>query len=460
MELFAGVGGFRLGLEGFSQSAHLKNPAFKVVWSNQWEPSTKRQHASEVYTTRWGHAGHSNEDIFDVIADRDKFDAVIDARPDVLVGGFPCQDYSVAKPAEMAAGIEGKKGVLWWAIHRSLRQLADAGQPVKYLVLENVDRLLKSPTANRGRDMAVILASLSELDYAVEWRVVNAAEQGFPQRRKRVFLVGYHSSTSGYVDARKAALNGEAGRWLTDEGVLAVAFGADPVDAVRENGTETPVQSFSIGRSPLDAQATYVAGSQGTSRFLRAGLMVDGVAWTGDLATKARGESIVPGSVARTLGDVVGKTLSVPASFFIDDEDVSQWRYLKGAKAFLRTSASGHTYRYSEGSMTFPDSLSRPSRTIITAEGGRTPSRFKHVVETSNGRLRRLLPEELEDLNGFPRGFTAVEGLSDTKRAFLMGNALVVGLVNAIAGALACRHHSPSAFRAFASKRSNLRVRS
>ncbi len=439
MELFAGVGGFRLAFEGLGAPLHPRNPAFRVVWSSQWEPSTKKQHASDVYTARWGVEGHSNEDIFSVVGDAKRFKSVMDAKPDVLVGGFPCQDYSVAKPAEMAAGIEGKKGVLWWAIHRCLKQQGEAKQPVKYLVLENVDRLLKSPTANRGRDMAIILSSLAELGYAVEWRVVNAADYGFPQRRKRVFLVGYHSSTQAYSAAQESVSGIETGRWLTDEGVLASALPAEFAKG------DALVERFDIGRSPLDAQINYAATAKGASRFRNAGLMIEGTVWTATvdakLADNKHCRAGTPGALATTLGDVVGKTVTVPPSFLVDEEDVQQWRYLKGAKAFLRTSPSGHQYRYSEGGMLFPDSLSRPSRTIITAEGGKTPSRFKHVIETPEGRLRRLIPEELEELNGFPRAFTAVQGVSDTKRAFLMGNALVVGVVSRIADALADRHH-------------------
>ncbi len=82
--------------------------------------------------------------------------------------------------------------------------------------------------------------------------------------------------------------------------------------------------------------------------------------------------------------------------------------------------------------MPFPDPLERPSRTIVTGEGGSSPSRFKHVVKDHEGRLRRLPPVELERLNMFPDDHTKAEGISDTKRAFFMGNALVVGIVERI----------------------------
>ena len=80
--------------------------------------------------------------------------------------------------------------------------------------------------------------------------------------------------------------------------------------------------------------------------------------------------------------------------------------------------------------MAFPDNPDMPSRTIITGEGGASPSRFKHVVKTAGGRYRRLTPIELERLNMFPDNHTA--GASDMRRAFLMGNALVTGIVERI----------------------------
>ena len=170
VELFAGVGGFRLGLEGWDGKSALSGyrmplrdrneGGYDVVWSNQWEPSTKRQHANEVYEARWPKAQHCGDDIGSVptedIPDHD-----------LLVGGFPCQDYSVATTLKNSKGLRGKKGVLWWQIERILREKGESAP--RYIFLENVDRLLKSPSSQRGRDFAIMLASLSDLEYAVEW---------------------------------------------------------------------------------------------------------------------------------------------------------------------------------------------------------------------------------------------------------------------------------------------------
>jgi DNA (cytosine-5)-methyltransferase 1 len=204
-ELFAGVGGFRLGLE--------KNNNYEIVWSNQWEPSTKMQHASMVYEARFGKENHSNEDINEVVTRN------VEEIPnhDLLVGGFPCQDYSVATTLNNSKGLKGKKGVLWWAIHKILE---DKKNKPKYLFLENVDRLLKSPASQRGRDFAVMLKSLNDLGYAVEWRVINAAEYGMPQRRRRIFFIGYHKTTDTYKRLSKS----KKIDWLLEKGTIANAF--------------------------------------------------------------------------------------------------------------------------------------------------------------------------------------------------------------------------------------------
>jgi DNA (cytosine-5)-methyltransferase 1 len=431
IELFAGVGGFRLGLEGLGTHEHPSNGSYKTVWSNQWEPSTKRQHASDVYVSRWGAEGHCNADIFSVLADPNQFKAISNARPDVLVGGFPCQDYSVAKPADKAAGLEGKKGVLWWAIHGILAKQASIGQPVKYLLLENVDRLLKSPTACRGRDFAIILSSLAALGYAAEWRVVNAADYGFPQKRRRTFIVAYHRSTRLF-DQAASTMESAPERWLAVDGVLPSGLPANPVD--RE-----AISAFRIGSSPLDTQAAYLAAPDGSSRFRSGGAMVEGSVWTAavDANDLLDFDHFVGQDRPLTLGDVVGSTGPVSTDYLIDDSALPRWRFLKGAKSQQREAKNGHKYEYSEGAMSFPDPLSRPARTIITAEGGSAASRTKHAVLDPYGALRRLTVEELEELNWFPRGFTQDEGVSDTKRAFMMGNALVVGLVSHIGDSLA-----------------------
>lgn len=395
-ELFAGVGGFRLGLERASGKAG----RFEVVFSNQWEPGRRTQHASDVYAARFGAEHHVNADIATVPA-KDIPDH------DLLVGGFPCQDYSVASTLHNSKGLVGKKGVLWWQIHRILNEKKH--KPA-HLLLENVDRLLGSPVGQRGRDLAVMLRSLDQLGYAVEWRVINAAEYGMPQRRRRVFLVGHHRTTAVY----KRLLAAAPDAWVLREGPLAKAF---PCEAVK------PMVQFSIAED-LDRLTKTFGQRRGPSPFLNAGVMVDGVVFTGKVSAVYSGPHI-------TLGSILQPDKDVPKDFFIPRTDLKAWKYLKGSKAEPRVSrANGHKYAYSEGAMAFPDPLDKPSRTVITGEGGRSASRFKHVVSTDGKRFRRLTPVELERLNMFPDGHTA--GVSDAWRAFFMGNALVVGVVERI----------------------------
>jgi DNA (cytosine-5)-methyltransferase 1 len=391
-ELFAGVGGFRLGLEA---------SGWKTVFSNQWEPATKAQHASEVYVAKFGNNGHSNEDIATV---KDI------PRVDLLVGGFPCQDYSVAKSLNSAKGLEGKKGVLWWEILR----LVEKKRP-KLLFLENVDRLLKSPSSQRGRDFAVMLKTLGDEGYLIEWRVVSAADYGFPQRRIRVFIVAKKTSLfpkdiSGYV---------------TKDGILARAL---PV--LSATGEEAEID---LSNSADQISKSFGSGSD-RSLFLNSGVYFKGRAYTFKTSPLYKGKRTV-------LGDVLLPDKEIPAEYYVEAEKLREWEYLKGAKSIERThKGSGVTYKYAEGKMAFPDLLTNPSRTILTGEGGTSPSRFKHIIKTRKG-YRRLTPIELERLSGFPDNWTLIgsdgKEMSDVKRAFFIGNALVVGLIERVGKVLA-----------------------
>lgn len=399
-ELFAGIGGFRIGFE--SANKKLKQPdLFKVVWSNQWEPGEKAQHASRVYEHRFGPEGHSNEDISTVDPGKiPKFD--------VLVGGFPCQDYSVAKPLNMSNGLEGKKGVLWWDIHRFIEK-----QKPKMAILENVDRLLVSPGNQRGRDFAIMLASLSDLGYAIEWRIINAAEYGFSQRRRRIFIVAHKKGTEGY--RRIKASSAEA---LTSSGLIATAF---PIT------TETLIaDTFELTGEVWEITENFNKGVGGKSPFLNAGICFNRKVTTQKTLPVYKGK-------VKTLGSVLVDESKVPDEYFITPSELKIWKQHKGAKRIIRTKKNGIQYEYAEGAMSFPDSVEKPARTIITSEGGRTPSRFKHVVKTPSGRYRRLLPIELEQLSGFPKRHTDLPGLTDARRAFFIGNALVTGIIDKFA---------------------------
>jgi DNA (cytosine-5)-methyltransferase 1 len=407
-ELFAGVGGFRLGLEGWEGKSATSGYTskirsnFEVVFSNQWEPLTKTQHASIVYENRWSDTGHSNQDISSL--DLDKI-----PEHDLIVGGFPCQDYSVATTLKNSKGLIGKKGVLWWSIHRIL---SEHPTPPPYLFFENVDRLLISPSTQRGRDFAIILQSLNKLGYAVEWRVINAAEFGFPQRRKRVFILGYKKDTKIYKTIKKT----DPEKYILNESVISKAF---PISKANK---DEKLRSFNLEGDIVELSANFNKTAQ-DGKFENAGHMIDGKVFTLKTLPNYDGEYT-------TLRDIIIKG-KVEDTYYIKEDQLDKWNYLKGAKKEIRKNSSGFEYHYTEGGMIFPDQLNKPSRTIITGEGGSSPSRFKHVISTKHG-LRRLTPIELERLNMFPDNHTKHEIANDTKRAFFMGNALVVGVIEKI----------------------------
>ncbi|MGM9686606.1 MAG: DNA cytosine methyltransferase, partial [Bacteroidaceae bacterium] len=319
VELFAGVGGFRIGLEGASD-------AYETIWNNQWEPSTQHQDASIVYRARFGSKGHSNKDINTVATEN-----IPDH--DLLVGGFPCQDYSVAATLSKSGGIEGKKGVLWWQIYRILLEKGE--KRPDYIFFENVDRLLNSPAVQRGRDFAIILASLSDLGYTVEWRIINAADYGMPQRRRRTYIVGYKKES---VISNKVE---DMEDWVKFDGVMAKAFEFKEKDKT--------ASEFDINGSIQEVSDKFNKGKK-TSPFGNAGMMRNRHVYSVDA------EAIYDGPRQTLGGNLVDENL-VPEDFFISDEELPKWQYEKGAKKINRISKEGYEYVFSEGGMAFPDYL-------------------------------------------------------------------------------------------------------
>jgi DNA (cytosine-5)-methyltransferase 1 len=450
VELFAGVGGFRIGLEG-APGCNLESE-YKVIWANQWEPSTKKQHAAEVYTEKWNLKeiqdrpnwySNGQDDIF-VNEDINSIPVQEIPPHDLLVGGFPCQDYSVAKTLDKAKGLRGKKGVLWWNIEAILRE-----HKPKMVLLENVDRLIKSPVKQRGRDFAIMLSCLDSLNYVVEWRVVNAADYGMPQRRRRVFICAYGPGTRTH----SALKNGhDPVDWLLKDGNAAKAF---PVTEIKQKRIDLKIKTK---KNSTLADLTDNFNREGLpgnkSPFLRSGIMLNNTYHTAEMVSKVPSDSL-------NLASVLLPSKQIPDEFFLTPDSLEAtkgWIYLKGSKKEKRKGTDGFEYNYNEGPVTFPDSVNKPSRTIITGEGGSGASRFKHVVKVRLGKnriqnlgldsasanrireklsltktqwLRRLVPEELELLNMFPAGHS--EGQPDGRRAFFMGNALVIGIIERFA---------------------------
>ena len=394
VELFAGVGGFRVGFERSSS-------IFDTVWANQWEPGQAGQWAYKCYLKNFGEPEKcSNEDIATVIEKTPEHD--------LLCGGFPCQDYSVAHTG--AKGIEGKKGVLWWSINDIIKL-----RHPNYVLLENVDRLLKSPAKQRGRDFGVILRCLMDEGYFVEWRVINAAEYGYAQRRRRTFILAYKKGTKLYSEL-KTQLSQEDGakEWILSKGVFGTAFPVDKESIKRVK--ESDVAAF---KDLVDLTDNF------STQFNNAGIMADGKILS--IETTPIYEN------PTTLSEIVEKD-GVDEHYFIPDNKMSKWNYLKGAKKIERTSATGFTYTFSEGAIAFPDPLDRPARTMLTSES--SLNRSTHVIEDpKTKKLRILTPVECERINGFPDNWTKTE-MPEKQRYFIMGNALVVPLIERIANEL------------------------
>ena len=387
-ELFAGVGGFRLGFDRLESG-------WRTTWFSQWEPGAKTQWAHDCYVQHYGDSVdlngeyHTGEDIN--LMNKN-------AIPDhsLLVGGFPCQDYSVAHALASSEGIEGKKGVLWWQIRDTLI----AKEP-PFCILENVDRLLKSPAKQRGRDFGIILACLAELGYSAEWRVVNAAQYGAAQRRRRIFIYAYQDDTN----YGKKMNDMSAEDIIKTDGLMTKAFPISDIGII----TQT-----TLSEDIVDVSDNFAFP------FENAGYMHHHTVYTAKI-TEVEEKPV-------RLREILQE--NVDEKYYITTEKMAKWVYLKGAKKIPRKSADGHEYIFSEGPIAFPDPWDRPGRTMLTSES--TLNRSTHIVaDPGTGRLRLLTPVETERLQGFDDEWTNY-GMPDRMRYFCMGNALVVQMITRI----------------------------
>ncbi len=398
VELFAGVGGFRCGLN----KVQLKNnkvqekDTWNFVWTNQWEPSTKTQPAFECYTERFGKSKKNvNKDINTI--DKTKI-----PNHNLLVGGFPCQDYSVARTKSHEKGIKGKKGVLWWEI----AEILETKKP-PFVLLENVDRLLRSPSKQRGRDFGVMLRTFNDNNYIVEWRVINAGEYGFPQKRRRVFIFAYLKTTNYNKKMGKKSLK----NIIFKNGLFAKAF---PIKTTEIDEGKTKISSKKY-KDLADISDNF------QFHFFNSGIMKIGRIQT--IRTE-------PDCTDKTTLNDILENNPVDEKYFIDEEKLKKFTYLKGKKRIERKRPNGETYCFSEGSIPFPEKLESPARTMLTSEG--TTNRSTHVVkDKTTGKLRILTPIECERINMFPDNWTNIpqESMTQRRRYFMMGNALVVGII-------------------------------
>jgi len=404
-ELFAGVGGFRVGLNKVSKLSAdgraIENGVYKFVWANQWEPSSKTQHAYNCYVTRFGtNDNHDNTDLCTVVKKN---------IPDhtLLVGGFPCQDYSVARSISGEKGINGKKGVLWWQIY----EILDKKKP-PFLLLENVDRLLKSPSKQRGRDFGIMLRSLNDLGYGVEWRVINAAEYGRAQRRRRVFIFGFHKSTSYFSKVSNEIIQ----NYTPNHGLFEKKFPTSQKDDYKVTTINISDNYFS----------DLVKITEGFSfNFQNSGASINGIVSTCKVEPCL--ETPIPLNKIIIPGNIDDR--------YNIDKKIDKFRQMKGRKSIDRTSKIGIKYKYSEGNMVFPDDLNKPARTMLTSEG--SVNRSTHVIEDPiTLKYRLITPIEAERLNDFPDDWTNTN-MPIGKRYFMMGNALVCGLISKMGDAIA-----------------------
>lgn len=395
VDLFAGVGGFHLGLSRASEQ-------YEVVWANQYEPSRKNQFAYNIYKKNFPQTLISNEDITKVNKDE-----IPDM--DLLVSGFPCQDYSVATSG--AKGIVGKKGVLWW----ELRDVIKRKEP-KYLLFENVDRLLASPgvkTKKTGRDFGIILRTLSDLGYGVSWKMINAADYGYPQRRRRTFIFAYRNESNFYETVSNIVKK-------DDDTIIEFIKDMAPLSSTMNNESVSNLTKIDLNTfnnlTELSDKFFFKKG------FKKTGLMIDGKVYMADYVPNCRKESVLKDLLVENIED---------EKFYLDEEKIERFKIQKKGFREIKKSPKGYEYKYGMGSMEFPDSIDRPARTIVTSES--TVSRMSHVVrDPGNMRLRVLSPIETERINTFPDDWTKLDGVSNSHRYFTMGNALVVDLIKEI----------------------------
>lgn len=437
--MFDGVGGFIHGLQK-------SNPElFNVVYSNQYEPSRKSQDAFEVGNYVFPKMQHDNRDIM-TLEEKD-FEYIKKLGVNMIVGGFPCQDYSVARSKKHEKGIEGKKGVLFWSIIEATRVI----QP-KYLILENVDRLLKSPSSQRGRDFAIMLSAFNKLGYSVEWRVINAADYGRAQRRRRVFFFVYKNDTKWAKGIDKKYEKSNINTFLSDstkninqyngyifkDGLFARQF---PIkNEIKYDGKKARQYCASLGEDKNWDDYILNVSDNFAGTIWNTGIMRHGRYFTID--------TIPIEEKPKTLGEVVQEAKEmysgeIPYENYLkkywitDPEKLEKFEYLRGAKKIERVTVDGHTWIYSEGGMAPHDSFDLPARTMLTSEG--SVNRSTHFL-LDNGNYRLLTPNEAELLQDFPIDSTKykketdgkIKEVSDRMRYFFMGNALVTGIVKRI----------------------------
>jgi len=380
--LFSGIGGFDLGLERAGMTCAWQveiDPACYRVLARHWPGVERYEDVKEVGKHQLAPA-------------------------DLVCGGFPCQDVSVAGKRE---GLAGERSGLFFEAARIIAELRP-----KWIVIENVPGLLSS---NGGRDMGAVLGTLADIGYMGGYRVLDSQNFGVPQRRRRVFIVGYlgdgrgldvlFESESGAWDAppRKKAGQGYSpvsGTLAANAGgVNRPAGNANELDfvvpALRGNGVGTQKIGDSRGQDFVIA----FDKSRGTvSGDVSGPLRVNGGASPGVNDGKADNQCVVVFGGGQQPGD----------------RDVS-------------TSLSSKNQRNDWETETFIAWHENQGGNLAVDANGIAKALKAGASHSYQGvGVRRLTPTECERLQGFPDGWTA--GYSDTTRYRMLGNAITVNV--------------------------------
>lgn len=392
--LFSGIGGFDIGFD---------RAGMRCVAQAEWD-----QAASEVLKHHWPNVTHL-KDVRDVT--RDSFRSI-----DVLCGGFPCQDVSVAGKR---AGLDGERSGLWFEFYRIIKE-----HTPRWVVIENVPGLL---TSNRGRDFAVIIDGLVKCGYRVAWRVLDAQYFGLAQRRKRVFIVasfGDGRCTEVLFEREGSDRNTSASREAGESITGTLAAGAHPSGFNGRDAERGMLVPFSNrGKTTGDIAETIRAGSHGALPMLAEAIDARNSCSNGGVSgtlqsKKSGGYSL---NYINPVAFMAGQGANARSIAACDDFSPT----LKGV-ASGTNQVPTIAYHASTGEDVSPS---------LTSEGadGSEDGRGRHAFAVNSYGVRRLTPTECERLQGFPDGHTAVNGQSDSRRYKQLGNAVAVPVAEWIA---------------------------
>lgn len=348
ISLFSGIGGFEMGIHQVSEKMGIE---LECVFSSEIDKYARKIYEKNFGVEPYGDIKQINE--YDI------------PNHNLLVGGFPCQAFSIAGKR---AGFDDIRGTLFFEIAR----IARAKRP-EILLLENVRGLLSH---DKGRTFEVILKTLDDIGYDVEWQVLNSKNYGIPQNRERVFIVG-HLRGSG---RRKIfPIAGESRQTINqinnpthsnnrvyfDEGI-------SPTLNCMEGGNRQPFvivnKEIKIRDNSTCLDANYYKGLD--NHGARTGVLIK--------------EATKQGYTESNIGDSIN---------------------------------------YSQ-----PNSKTRRGR--VSNIANTLDTGCQQGVLTEDIRIRRLTPIECERLQGFPDNWT--EGLSDTQRYKCIGNAVSVPVIEAV----------------------------